>query len=808
MLHNRRTIIHLAGIALCLLGPSLAHAKVPVITMWGAGVEKGAETQGFDAEVAAFERKFGCKVLRLSAGAGHMDSQKLSTAIAGGVPTILVRQSRFNIGDFASRGAFQPLDDLIATDLEKAPDAADTVRAKDYYPAAWNEAMYEGRVYGIPDGVDDRALYYNKDAFRRAGLDPEKPPRTWSELKAMAAKLTRFDANGRIRQVGFLPNFGNSWLYLYAWQNGGTFMSADGRTCTLADPENVEALRFMVDVYESLGGLDNVNTFTSGFQGGVLDPFFTGKVAMKIDGNWSLSGILRYRPDLDFGIAPAPVPDDRYHGRGRFAGKPRYITWAGGFSWVIPRGVEGRERELAWEWIKFDTSLEGQRIRWAAQREELRKMGRAFVPDLRANRVVGEALIAEFGPRHPRVRQGLRVFLDLMPDSEYRPVTFVGQRLWDEHVRAMDFAARGMMEPRAALEAGEVAVQKELDKAFARETFPAVPRWAYGVLGTLGLLLVAGGAAWVLVRMRAQGRNGRQETLAAYLFAAPWILGFAAFTLGPILASILLSFCDYDVMHAPRWVGLLNYRELLNMGGDGAILWKSLKNVAFMVAFGIPLGMAASLGIALLLNARVKGMHYYRTAYYVPSITPVVAGAMLWIWLLSPEFGLINHAWRGTLTGWFGWAAPNWIVDPQWVKPAYILMGLWGAGGGMILWLAGLQGIPQHLYEAAELDGAGAWSKFRHVMLPMLSPTIFFLLVMGVIGTLQTFEIAYIVRGGDALGSPADATMFPVLLLFQNAFQYFKMGYASAIAWALFVLILAITLVQLKMSRKWVHYGE
>jgi multiple sugar transport system permease protein len=217
--------------------------------------------------------------------------------------------------------------------------------------------------------------------------------------------------------------------------------------------------------------------------------------------------------------------------------------------------------------------------------------------------------------------------------------------------------------------------------------------------------------------------------------------------------------------------------------------------------------MIAGLGIALLLNAKVKGMRYYRTAYYLPSIAPVVANAILWLWLLNPQYGIIDHAWAATLTPWFGWAPPNWMTDPNWAKPAFIVMGLWGAGGGMILWLAGLQGIPQHLYEAAELDGAGAFSKFWNVMLPMLSPTIFFLAVMGVIGSLQIFEIAYIM-GGQPLGSPADSTMMPVVLLFQNAFQYFKMGYASALAWILFVVILIITLIQLKLSTRWVHYGE
>lgn len=795
----RRRALPLLAIVL-MLCPN-ARAARSTLTVWGPGVEKSTDSFGFDALCKEFERREGVRILRLSMGAGGMDPQKLSTAIAGGVAPDLVKQDRFTVGDWASRGAFQPLDDLIARD-QSLPDG---IRERDFYPATWNEAVYQGRVYAIPNITDDRCLFVNREVLRRAGYT--QAPRTWSELREMAARLTKHDKRGNITQVGFLPNFGNVWLYMYSWQNGGEFMSEDGRVCTMANPLTAEALQYMVDLMNDAGGWNKIAAFTSGFRGETMDPFLTGKVAMKVDGNWFTNAIARYKPTLDFEVVPTPVPDDRYHQRGRFAGQPRFITWSGGFSWVIPRGVRGEQRELAWRFIKFETSLEGQRLAWGAQRDAYRALGRPVVPEMRANRIVNEAILEEFTARRPRIQAGMKVFSEMMPHSRFRPVTFVGQRLWDEHVRAYDLAARGIMSPMAALEQGQEAVQKELDTTFARERYRELPGGAYVVLTILAAAMVVGAVAWVLLRARRQGRIERQETLAAYLFAAPWIVGFVVFTLGPILASILLSFTEYDVLHAPRWVAGDNYVNLLNPEQGWPILWISFRNVAFMSVYGIPLGMAAGLGIALLLNARVRGMHYYRTAYYVPSIAPVVANAILWLWLLNPQYGLINHAWNATLTQWFGWSAPNWMADPGWSKPAFIVMGLWGAGGGMILWLAGLQGIPQHLYEAAELDGAGPWRQFWNVMLPMLSPTIFFLAVMGIIGTLQIFEIAYIM-GGQPLGSPADSTMMPVVLLFQYAFQYFKMGYASALAWILFVVILAITLAQLHFSRRWVHYGE
>lgn len=802
--YNEPTMRTLAALALTasILAPVCAAPPLTLV-MWGPGLERTRDTEGFDAEVAAFEKQHGCRVRRLDMAAGHMDAQKLSTAIAGNVPPALVRQGRFNIGDFASRDAFQRLDDLIARD-EGRPDG---VHKRDFYAAAWNEATFDGSVYGIPDSLDDRALYYNRDAFRAAGLDPDRPPRTWSELKRMAVKLTRFDRNGNIERVGYLPNYGNVWFYMYAWQNDGEFLSPDGRRCTLDDPRNVEALAYMAGLYNAIGGLSKVDAFTSGMRDGVQDPFLTGDVAMKVDGNWFLESIVRYNPTLDFGVAPAPVPDARYRHEGRYRNETTWVTWCGGFSWVIPRGVPAGMRDLAWDFIRWDNSLEAQRLRYRVQRAEFAKVGRKLVPDMRANRIVNEALLRDFTPRMPRIRQGIGVFRDLMPYARYRPVTFVGQRLWDEHVRAMDQAARGV-DPAVALHQGTLSVQRELDRTFARAQHPELPRSVYVTLTALVAALLAAGSGWLYGTTRRQPRNARAETRAAYLFAAPWIAGFVVFTLGPIVASILLSFCDYDVLHPPRWVGMLNYTELTSASGDGPLLLKSFGNVAFMSFFGIPLTMFTGLAIAMLLNARVKAMHWYRTAYYLPAIMPVVAGAILWVWLLNPQYGVIDIVWRATITRWLGQAAPNWLAEEAWAKPAYILLGLWSAGSGMILWLAGLQGIPQHLYEAAELDGAGAWSKFRHVTLPLLTPTIFFLAVMGVIGSLQIFEVAYIMRGAGPLGYPNDSTMMPVVLLFQNAFTYFKMGYASALAWMLFVVILGITLIQLRFGSRWVHYGE
>jgi multiple sugar transport system permease protein len=287
------------------------------------------------------------------------------------------------------------------------------------------------------------------------------------------------------------------------------------------------------------------------------------------------------------------------------------------------------------------------------------------------------------------------------------------------------------------------------------------------------------------------------ESIAGFAFVSPWLLGLLLLTAGPILVSVVYSFCRYDVVHPAEFVGLDNYIRLFS---DDPLFWKSLGNTAFMM-LGVPLGMAVGLGIAMLLNAEVRGMRVYRTVFYLPAIVPMVASAILWIWVLNPEMGLVNSLLR--LAGVAD--PPNWLQSSTWLfgsKSAIILMGLWSAGSGMIIWLAGLKGIPQHLYEAAEIDGAGPWLRFWHVTLPMLSPYIFFNLIMGIIGTMQIFTQAYIMTEGG----PDDSTMFYAYYLFNNAFRYFKMGYASALAWILFLVILVLTLIQLKLSPRWVHY--
>jgi multiple sugar transport system permease protein len=280
------------------------------------------------------------------------------------------------------------------------------------------------------------------------------------------------------------------------------------------------------------------------------------------------------------------------------------------------------------------------------------------------------------------------------------------------------------------------------------------------------------------------------------LFVAPWLLGFLIFTLYPIVASLSLSFTDYRVLAPPRWVGWANYAALL---GDRDYFWPSLGNTVFLF-LELPLALTLGLVIALLLDQKLRGIGVYRTVYFLPSIVPVVATSMLWLWLLNPEYGLINAALRSLhLSGL------PWLASPAWAKPALILMDLWGVGGGMVIYLAALQSVPVQLYEAAALDGANLLQRTWHVTLPAISPVLFFSLIMGVIGTFQYFTQTFVMtRGG-----PDNSTLFYALYLYQNAFEYFRMGTACAMAWILFLVTLVATLLVFKSSARWVYYeGE
>jgi multiple sugar transport system permease protein len=286
-----------------------------------------------------------------------------------------------------------------------------------------------------------------------------------------------------------------------------------------------------------------------------------------------------------------------------------------------------------------------------------------------------------------------------------------------------------------------------------------------------------------------------KQTILGYIFISPFIAGFLFLFIGPSLFSGWLSFHEWNLIRPATFVGLANYQTALS----DPILLQSLKVTSIYTLLQVPLGLVLGFLLAMLMNAKVRGIRFFRTIYYLPSIVPAVANAVLWAWIFNPEFGMLNAILR-----FVGLPRINWLLDERFALPSIILMGLWGVGGGMIIYLAGLQGIPDVYYEAAEIDGAGNLAKFRHITIPLMSPILFFNLIMGIINSFQVFTAGYLLTDGG----PKNSTLFYVLYLYRVGFSYFKMGYAAVLGWLLFFIILVLTLLVFKYIGKNVYYEE
>jgi len=307
----------------------------------------------------------------------------------------------------------------------------------------------------------------------------------------------------------------------------------------------------------------------------------------------------------------------------------------------------------------------------------------------------------------------------------------------------------------------------------------------------------------------------KKEVKAGLLFASPWLVGFCVFLAYPLIASIYYSFCDYSVLKPPVWVGGDNYRMLMH----DELFWTALKNTLIFAAMALPCSMLTAIILAMLLNAKVKGMAIYRTIFFIPSLVPQVSLAVLWMWILNGEHGVLNPVLDSVVNfvpnkllnpllhvvhrAPVHIDMPNWMGSTTWSKPSLVVMGIWGVGNAVLIYLASLQDVPQQLIEASELDGANGWQKTRHVTLPMISPVILFNGIMTIIGTLQVFTTPYIMFPN---GDPAHATYFYTMYLYDNAFRYHKMGYASAMGWIMFLIIFALTMLSVRLSEKHVYY--
>ncbi len=804
-------------IASCVLPPDKTDDGRTPIVVWGVTF------LGDDVYTIAsqFERDNPQYKVVISSGAErdtNSDGQRLLCAITGGVPPDVVFFGRHAIGEWASRGALLDLKPMIDT---QAADDPSRLRLEEYYDWALDECRYrkpgavgETSLFGIPTVVDIRILIANRKMLRESGevdaVGNVVLPRTWEDLAAATDRLKRFkkpgDPTSGIERLGLDPNVNLTGLYLSAFQAGGELLSADRATVTFDTAPSVRALHHLADLYDRQGGYKEVQAFQSAAQKGAMDPFLAGQVAMKLENDFDFTFYTFFSPDMDIAVAPAPMPASE------LAAGRSPVTWGGGFALVIP--ATSKQPQGAFKFIQYLSCWNSTRLLEQGKREAAESEGRLYLPQGLGNRVQYEQLIEQAvmgNERMPqRIKDAYAVLRELMPHTLYRPVTPIGQLLWEQQLEGVkaglnhSFAdqakARGTDEMKLALAQAETKAQAQLNEVLSPPP-PNVVNWwpwfaTYAVLIALPFV-----AMWIAYRRyRVSHSYKPREIGAAILFLSPWIVLMIVFVAGPILFSVITSFTRYDVISPARYVGLQNFREILS----DPLFYKSLWNTAYML-IRVPMMMAISLGIAMLLNRSIRGISFYRTVFYMPAIVPLVASAFLWVWLLHPTVGPINAAITqisGVLH--LPIEAPKWFTDANWSKPGIIVMSLWSAGAGMIIWLSGLQSIPTQLYEAASIDGASKWRQFLHVTLPMLSPFILFNAIIGVIGTMQVFAESFIMTAGE----PENSTLFYAYYLFKEAFQYFRVGYASALAWSLFIVVLALTLLQLWLSRKWVHYDR
>jgi len=630
----------------------------------------------------------------------------------------------------------------------------------------------------LPSVPASVALHWNKELFARAGLDPESPPKTLRELDEMAERLTVRDETGRIVQMGFLPPEPGWWNWAWGYWFGGRLWDGASRL-TPDSPENVAAYRW-VQSYADHYGLQGVDTFRGGF-GNFSSPqnaFLCGKVAMVLQGVWMSNFIDEYAPRLKGRWGAAPFPS-------AVPGLEK-VTLVEEDILVIPKGA--RHPEEAFAFIAFVNSQEGS---------ELLAMGQKKFPPLKE-------ISPSFVANHPNPY--IDVFIDLArsPNAHYPPMIGIWNEYGDELSATFEEVWLRQISPEEGLASVRERLQKRLDRELDREELAAralsAPQRSRDLGGAalsclvLGICLFFAGVL-LIPRFSPGGPSRRSLNLRnGLLFVSPWAVGFLVFVGYPVAASLYYAFTEFSVLKPPVFVGLTNFKDLTS----DDVFWKSLYNTFYFALFALPLGMVVALALALLLNTKVRGMTVYRTVFLLPALVPLVALAILWMWILNSQYGVLNSLLAG-----IGVQGPSWLNDTRWSKPAIVLTGLWGVGQSMVIYLAALQDVPLELYEACELDGGGTWRKIRHVTVPMISPVLYFNLVMGIIGTLQIFAVPYVMTGGG----PARSTLFYAMYLYDNAFRYLQMGYACSMAWILFVTIVTLTFVATKLSSKHIHYA-
>lgn len=712
--------------------------------------------------VAAFERDHPrIHVNRIHVNGGEYDS-KLKTMFAAGDPPDVFYLKPEATPEMASVGLLKPLDESFSK-----------AELDEYFPKLLDVFRYNGQragngpLYGLPKDFSTAAMYVNVDLFKRAGVPVPYKGWTWDEYESAIRKITDLSTPNQ-KIYGGMLGLWDATLLNIIWTYGGDFFGKDFRDVALDEPGAQAALamirRLRIDertVYNPTGiAKDGGQEFLLG-NIGVIGPL----------GRWQTP---TYRSINNFEFDCVPLPY-------KTAPASNLFTVAWGINAHTKRPKESEEL------LRYLVGTAGQ--------AQMAKLGLA-IPSKKS---VAYSDAFHTPGQRPANSQA---FLDAIAFGRVQ-----------QSPREPEFRQIVNQVTEQAIQLGTISVPtaaKEIErrwlaelesplktKQFAPMNWTAIASIGAAILATLVTLF------WWKARRERIGALDRAQQRAGFAFISPWVIGFALLTIGPMALSMVLAFSRWTAMSPladAQFVGGANFSHLVRYDDTFA---KSLWVTFYYVLLGVPLTQIAALAVALLMNAKVRGITIFRTIYFVPSVVSGVALATLWLKLFNNDFGLINTVLLKPLT-WLGFAAPDWFgLDAAWAAvPAFVIMGLWGVGGGMVIYLAGLKGVPESLYEAATIDGAGPMRRLFNVTLPMLSPLIFFNVVMGIIGSFQIFTQAKVMTNGG----PGTDTLFYVLNLYRQAFEFHNMGYASAMAWVLFVIVLGFTAFVFRGSKKMVHY--
>jgi multiple sugar transport system substrate-binding protein len=762
-----RAIVILSATVVALLLPAQSLADDPpsragrvVVTYW----EKWAdfEKDAMQAVVDDFNRSQGRIYVDYVSVSGIV--QKTLVATQAGAPPDIAGLWANEVADLAEKNVIVPLDEYAA---------GTTVTAERYLPIFWDMVTYQGKIFGVPSTPVVIAFYWNKDLFKAAGLDPETPPRTIAELDRFAERLTK-TKDGSITQMGFLPSEPMWWPHFWPYLFGGKLWDG-GDKILLDSPENIRAFTWVQSYAKNYGvaALQNLSASFGNFAS-AQDPFMGGRLAMTVQGVWLANYAAKYAPKLNYGAAPLPALNE--------GDPPKGV--ADTDILAIPNGAK-HPRE-AFEFIRYFSSQQAT--------EKLALLQRKNTP----LREISDGFWREHG--HPYIR----MFQDLASSPATVPAQ-PAMSVWHEYRREIANAFQQVWlvqaTPEQALTEARQRIQKSWDRERSRQRAkPSV------LLERAPALLVALLVALVVAlgfrehrRTRGSLRSVRSNTSLAtgLLFFSPWGIGLLTFMALPLFMSLVYSFCDYSMLSGVRWVGLANFIDLF----EDEVFWIALRNTMIFVVCAVPLGLLFALYTALLLDANLRGSGVYRTLVFLPSLTPMVATAFVWMWILNGQYGLLNDLISKATFGLISQPI-SWLSDPRTALPSIVLMSLWGIGQTAVILLAAMQDVPSAMYEAADIDGASFWAKVRHITIPLISPVIYFNAIVAVIGALQLFTQPYIMTGGG----PARATLTFTMRIYENAFTYLRMGYASAMSWILFVIILGLTLVIVRVGQRRVHY--